>query len=244
MDWKNFPLDMQEHILRSLPLVELARLATTCRSFHAAARKHVPEQMEARCELAVQWFGRKRITCLAKLLNGFFETGCCLPAQKGNYRISPDGVLHVKDPASSQTSGKPPYDVGEILVRFQTPSRASSYAYMRVRVYAPNESIIYLQIWRLHKNLTIIVEPSSEKDLCGVALVQALLTWGFVPKQEGTWLHPTILMCWCLFNEGKGNPSWEDPRVQFQLGPLLPLIQKSQLRLYASTQPRLGTRGV
>jgi hypothetical protein len=73
MDWNTFPYDMQEHILGCLPLVELARIATTADTFQKVCRRRVAEQQKGRCDSAEKWVGRKRITAVIDLVDGFLN---------------------------------------------------------------------------------------------------------------------------------------------------------------------------
>jgi hypothetical protein len=234
MDWNNFPLDMQEFILSFLPVVELARLAMTCRSFHTASRRHLAEQQKARCDLAEQWICRKRIMGVIDLVSSFFRGDCITPTRHKTYGwISADGVFHVLDQASCQSGGEAIPEVGEIeVVIFATRPGFDKLTSMNIVVYGPGKAVLAFVVSRFLNTVYSTVTRSDGEDLSGLAFVQALLTCGFGREQAGVSpLKGHII--WCCLPQGSfltGMP-WANPKLLAQIAPLLPLLHKSQFGL-------------
>lgn len=68
MSWRSLPDDVVELILTRLSLVELARVSATYSTFQAQYRRQLAREHGARCRLAVNYFGRKRITNITALI--------------------------------------------------------------------------------------------------------------------------------------------------------------------------------
>jgi hypothetical protein len=238
MDWNHFPLDMQEEILRCLPLVDLARVATTCRSFHTFSCWRVAELQKARCDLAKPWMERKRIMGIIDLVNGLFRGDCITPTRRiARGRISADGVFEVNDQASEicqkrQILGQAAATAVEIPVRIYSWPSEHRLTAMAVFVLGPNNSSVAFCVQRSMKSVYITMTPSDINDLSGLAFVQTLLTCGFGRKMNGASPFKGHIIWSCLSEMAnlKGVP-WANPRLLAQIAPLLPLLHKAQFGL-------------
>jgi hypothetical protein len=98
MGFSALPEDMEEAILTKLPLVDLARVATTRPSFQAVLRRRLPQERKARCDLGAQCLGSERIARIVALTGSFLEgealeRGLLESPLQGGCSISEDGTL-------------------------------------------------------------------------------------------------------------------------------------------------------
>lgn len=193
------PDDMQEHILGSLTLRELDRVATTCRNFHHSFQRRLAQHKD-RCDLAVfEWFGHKRIIGIADIVNDFLKGEgfvLTLPVDRTcACQLSSDGLLRIQDPVMtpSQAPSEPAFEAGGIIVRvITTCHNPPSPSHLWLVVRTPGLESVAVLVVRQGKFVFITVTdkkcaPYSE----GEALVQALLSGGFGP-QHGEWLHANV----------------------------------------------------
>jgi hypothetical protein len=105
MSWSTLLDDVVEVILAQLSLFELARTSPTCRSFQAVYNRLMTKEQNSRCDLAADYFGRGRITCMSllvqQLLSGEQSELGPISEVSTEYRMSADGVLSKQCPHSS-----------------------------------------------------------------------------------------------------------------------------------------------
>lgn len=196
------PDDLQERVLNTLPLVELCRVSGICRSFRAAFCRRVAERQNALCHLAVEWFGRERISGLADIIDGFLkgETAyvSLTPRKMHTCRISREGQFQVEGPTLRPKYSRKAWEAEKIYVMISCMSHAHAMAswrrgliapepdpprYVFVTVPVPNEAWVYVTVDRAHNKVNFDVgQVEVRVSVEGLALVQALLTWGFGPK--------------------------------------------------------------
>jgi hypothetical protein len=101
MDWSALPYELEEAILGCLSLRELADVSTTCKRFDQVFRQEVAKEQKARCDLAIEQFGRKRLARIADTVNSFLNTRSFDPhsGEPGPCYcwMSEDGTLHAAE---------------------------------------------------------------------------------------------------------------------------------------------------
>lgn len=214
---------MEDLILASFSVVELGRVSATCRSFHAALRGRIAEEQKARCDLAAELFGRKRIMCIADIINSFLKRettymSLATPDKTHTCRISPNGVFQVED-CSDWVEVQGPYEAGKVFVdtwNFTGLERGLP-SLMFVDVPTPNEGCVRLVGVRASNRVEIDVNARDDLEIRErVALVQGLLTWGFGPKHDAR-SHADVR----ISIEGVTRQRAEH---QAPIAPLLPLL--------------------
>lgn len=214
MGWSSLPDDMVDLILGSLSLVELGRVSTTCRSFHTFFCKWMAAQQKARCDLAVEWFGRERVTCLADIVNGVLKWESLdetLTMDRLHIRHTAIlGRLWFENPLRHMA--RQSCEAGHIEMRY---AMYPTLAY--VRVLTPNQTWVRLRVDAIEKKVVITLAGSAGLvGLEGVSLVQALLSWGFGPQHDA-WPHADV----SIFREGS---TFTRAELDAQIAPLLPLV--------------------
>jgi hypothetical protein len=212
------PDHLQELILMDLSFTELARVFTTCHVFKNAFVRKVAELQKARCDLAVKSFGRERVATIGALMGRFVKgetVDSVLVMNATNHcHISGDGTLHLRGPATAQVheSGG---DI-QVSVCVHDTSQCASPC-MSMKVEAPNHSMVYVSMMQDREVVSIRVNPSSEDDFEGVALVQALLSGALAQALRDAGLSCDIYVHWCLSNR------WTPAGFRGQIRPILPL---------------------
>ncbi len=91
MSWDTLPVELEERILFNLPLVELARLASTRKVFLGVFRKQLAEQQKALCDRADKTFGVARLKDAAVHLNRYLTKGIVVPDRLSGIRLGFEG---------------------------------------------------------------------------------------------------------------------------------------------------------
>jgi hypothetical protein len=124
MVWSNLPPDVEETILGLLSLGTLARISRTCHSIHASFYKSMADLQSARCDLALSWFGPKRITCIAGLVTSFVNGETMDEklrwSSANDFQISLDGTLQVKAQQTARPITSARVEAGECCVELYT----------------------------------------------------------------------------------------------------------------------------
>jgi hypothetical protein len=227
MVWSNLPPDVEEVILGLLSLVALARISRTCHSFHASFSRRMAELQKTRCDLAVSWFGPKRITCIAGLVTSFVngkpmgENLSKIENDVCNYQISLDGVLHLKDRVTCnamQPYPKPSaIEAGDCRVMW-----SSSMHYMSIHVHTAGGGHVSIKVGGQSHWVTFVVMPCVAEDFLPVALIQALLSQDLAPTFCDAVSHLEVAIEGC-FSQETWVPYTHDA-LQAQILPIRPLI--------------------
>ncbi len=209
MSWASLPDDIVEEILAKLSLLELARISRTCSSFNALYDRRLEGEPKARHDLANKAFGHERIARIGALAACFLKgEPLGLPLVEGGtgrFSMSVDGaVVHL-----GRGSG-PRAKAGESIVSVSDydwlcPRRVRQM--FTVDVYAENGSIVYMVMHNNKLEATINLSPSSDDDLEGVALVQALLSGGLAQSISDAGVLFTINIWPSHLNEELCTPS-------------------------------------
>jgi hypothetical protein len=212
LQWSDLPDEMVRAILASLSLPEFARIASTCRDFHALYCEMMAAQQEFHC-------GQARISCIANLIMQFFKWSPGIWRFKfddwSHFLVCRDGVMRpALPPRGRRDRGHVFVSVFRgILGRFE-----ASHPYGRefIKVQAAKGSLVTVRFgWDLREAI-IQVFPTSDRDLEGVALVQALLSQNLARFIQGSGRHVEI-------NIGLRNPArFTLEGLKAQIGPLLP----------------------
>jgi hypothetical protein len=182
MGWDTLPSEVQELILANFTPMYFARVATTCKFFHAMFPRVVAKEQSARCDVAAECFGRECIICIAGLLDRLFKgeaLGCsAAQSKRGAYRwwISADGTLHDNGPNLHDFSRQNPHD-RESVVYCRWSPYVSKRPGLHISVFAKKGTRISMQ-FNGHTSASIFLLPTANGDFEGVGLVQALLREG------------------------------------------------------------------
>jgi hypothetical protein len=103
-EWRALPQKLEELILSKLPLVDLARLSSTSKTFEAVFCMQLGQEQKVRCDFAAKRFGRDRIVSIAALINRLLKGESLDPFFAGipenrMCRMSQDGTCVRKEPA-------------------------------------------------------------------------------------------------------------------------------------------------
>ncbi len=239
-EWADLPLDVQELVVSSLPLVHMARASRTCKFFRATFRRLLAKEQQTRCNLAARCFDQRRIDYLIALINRFVKGESLGPFMDINsrfrdYWVSEEGVLHSDASRVCRHIQRARQESAVDITMVADPGGMPFC--LQVDIEAGHGSKVSLTVWqedrcpvpmfsktgRLVQGAFFTVHPSKDDDLEGVALVQALLGGGVSKslhdvRQSG---HISIL--------GLIAPEFQDPELCFtsagfkaQILPLLP----------------------
>jgi hypothetical protein len=183
--WDDLPTHLQEVIISKLSLVELARVATTCRVFNATLPRVLAEEQKARCNMAAETFSPECVTSLVALIDGFVkgkavESYLTATTDWCKCAFFEDGRLHNdwRDAYMNRDVGKPkkPPPVGVTVHR----NRNNPALHMVVEVFMVSRRgrSVCMELGRERKAASITVYASDDDDVEGVALVQAMLSAG------------------------------------------------------------------
>jgi hypothetical protein len=233
MDWNRLPFDMVDEICDSLSLVELAVASESSRSFRGAYQRRLDELQKGRCDLAAEWFGRKRVACLAALVKSFLKGEMdprFVRTETHTCRISVEGLLRIDGPVRRGTARQQGYEAGRVAVAL-----SDSVGFPRdISITVPtfNKSNVRLFVNRVDNIVLIDVAPSCEEDLEPMAFVQALLTWEFAPTSDDASAGPRV----CINGVFHANSGFMWDARQEHFLPILPLLSKHK-------NWSIGTRG-
>jgi hypothetical protein len=206
------PLETGELILSKLSFADFARVSTTCRAWDAFLGRR-------RCDLAVSIFGQERIGAIAEFLRSFLNGEIVGDGPLGicgkSFIITAEGELQDEQHTSSIGS-QYPYQPGAFHVYVQLDRRMPPTS-MCVWVPSPNQSLVRLIIDRGLKEADFCVKQG---DVPGLALIQALLTWGFSPSFRDVWPHSVTIKA------SHGSDRFSQARLDAQIAPLRPLVSK------------------
>jgi hypothetical protein len=199
MNWNNLPQELEELILAKLPLFDLARLSTTRRVFQAMFRSQLEDEQKLRCELAVACFGRERISCIVTLIQRVLAEEALLDfhirysSKYYRCRISEEGTFHWHNPPTTLLAREHPQGRKALVSAHAYPRGTHAYPGgpevhgVSITAHAPHGSRVELEFSRNGDGGVIKVFPSSDGDLEGVALAQALVDGGLgrLPHRVG-----------------------------------------------------------
>jgi hypothetical protein len=190
MSWNNLPRELEEMIIVDLPLFDLARLSSTRRVFQEMFRSKLQDEQKLRCELAVACFGRERISAIVtqiqRVLDGqILGWAMRYSTKHRRCRISEDGTFEWYNPAAIRRGREPPQG-GEALVMAHLLRGPQAYG-VSITAQAPHGSRAELEFSRNGAGGMIKVFPSTDGDLEGAALAQALVEEGLgrLPHRVG-----------------------------------------------------------
>jgi hypothetical protein len=193
--WETLPFEVQELILAQLTLMDLARVATTCKVFHAVFPGVVAKEQSARCNIAAECFGRGRITYIAGLVERIFKGEAlgisAAKSKRGRSRcwISADGKAHGSRPHPHRFSLQNPHDRDSMVCCSWRPY-AGGFPGLYISAFAKKGTEVYMQ-FDGKTGASIFVLPTANGDFEGVALVQALLSEGLsrICRDAGQPIH-------------------------------------------------------
>jgi hypothetical protein len=217
MDWDLLPEDMKELILTKLSIMDLARASSACRTFSAVSRVQLGKAQQARYDLVVECFGSEGIAGIAALVNRLLMGE--IVAEYGIHEgwVSQDGQFHVQG-TDLRPSASPDQVVNEDGV-FRTSVRLLCWGAdtTMFRVPAPNCSGVTIGIER-SKKVTFTIDPSTDGDMEGVALVQTLLLRFLAPNCDDGGQPIAYRMGGCE------TGAFTHTGLLTQIAPLLPLV--------------------
>jgi hypothetical protein len=211
--WSSLPDDVVGVLLCTLSLIELARVSSTCRCFYAHYRRRMVAQQTSRSDLAVNVFGEERIKCIADAIGHLLKLGESESARYNGFTGRAFATYYLP----SRFTNEPPhiclnvhghrdkrsvYDTGFVTARNMSPLTV----YLRVD----------------GKGVDIMVSPTCDEDLEGVALVQALLHQGTARAIQDSGQYARITLSQYL------QPSrFTQAGLDAQFGPLMPFALRS-----------------
>jgi hypothetical protein len=192
MNWSDLLPELEEVVLAKLSLFDLARVSATCRVFQATFRSQLQDEQKLRCNLAVACFGRERIACIVELIQRVLTGEALNPvlyrtcAYHQRCRMSEEGAFHLEEPAASLHATETPHGTQSVVQAYVHPVGGKVYG-VTITALAPHGSRVELWFWRHLDRCMIRVLPSSDEDLEGVAMAQALVDGGLggLPRQVG-----------------------------------------------------------
>jgi hypothetical protein len=173
----SLPFDMLEVIFTAFTLLELARMGATCRTFRAFYRSRLAAEQKVRKELATTFLGVDQITCLIKLIVKLLQGA----------PLDPDVVDKKLNPwfySNSMPTHRRPVVVGknyapnEMSVQIQPDYHPRTIDRVHVEVVHGGRYALELLVRRDRKGISLLLHPTSDQNIEGVALVHALLEGG------------------------------------------------------------------
>jgi hypothetical protein len=227
MVWSTLPPDVEEVILGLLSLVALARISRTSHTFQASFCRRMSDLQKARRDLAVSWFGPRRITCIAGLvtsfLNGELMEGNLAKNVVSDCQISVDGVLHAREWPMSRQISRATIQAGHCRVMLFLAWKDQVKPSMSIHLRVGAGGFVEIDVGLAQtKTVLITVIPCGGEDLLGVGLVQALLSQDLAPNFCDAASHTEVSIEGC-FQYYRGFRSTRDTR-QAQILPILPLL--------------------
>jgi hypothetical protein len=220
--WQSLPHHLEERILGLLSLPELARMSTTCRSFQAALTWLRNKEQEARCGLALQTFGRKRLANMAALIESCVKgtaVDLSLVDLTGNgrrwtgsgYWKYQDPLVHMHGIVACPGATQPALEARVVPVYMQMQGNVPVHMVMCL---GPTRSWRDLRICRGVITLPLV----DDGDMRRVALLQAVLS-GFCGPTFQDVGRDLVVRC----EASSPSPTCTESGVQNEVRPLLPL---------------------
>jgi hypothetical protein len=182
--WPALPIELEEKILAKLSALELAQVSPTCKKFQAAFKQKMPEEQTARCDVAVSRFGRKRIACIAAIVDRFLKGDYVHPRLSLNEEnacwILADRTLHVEDlwregeeEDRSPSRGPRPCKGKDLEVQILYGRAGFGTLTLGIDFEGDYLMEIDLHPW---DGVTITLVTDSDDDVLGLAMAQVLVT--------------------------------------------------------------------
>jgi hypothetical protein len=173
------PANMVEVILGNLSLLELARVSSTCRAFHALYRKQLAAIREACTALSNKSFSQKQILRLGDVITRFLKAEAWgldfIDHDTNFYQISAEGVIsHVLQSPQMTAEARDAF----VSPSINQPLYFACFGPDTLSVRGRNASRLLMRIHRTQRGHAINIFPKNDEDLEGVALAQALLGGG------------------------------------------------------------------
>jgi hypothetical protein len=139
-------------------------------------------------------------------------------------RISSNGVLQIDGQyRRGKQRTQQGYKAGEILALVACGGLDPPSA-MFLRVYAPNRSPLRIVVFREVQKVWISVGNTDEKDLEGLALMEALLTGGFGLEHNDAWSLATVTIGRRFEMREMDGIKLTRAALKAQMAPLFPLV--------------------
>jgi hypothetical protein len=226
--WSVLPNELEELILANLSLTDLARISTTHSSFQRVYCEHLARDQKTRCNLAVECFGRERLSCIATLIRRFVKgealgmdlddvslaAGCCL---------CEGGLLHK---GTAEPCVPPDWSAraGACTV-WVSARRQGTCTTLSFRVRVREGSEVVMRINDRQRAGSILVNPNNAACFVGVALAQPVVSGCFAPGLDRVFTFVHIFRWGFLTQVG----------VDAMTAPLLPFVSK-----FTVTNPARG----
>jgi hypothetical protein len=216
----DLPVEMVELILSNLSWPDLAPISMTCCAFKSAFHHALPSEQERRCDLGVVRFGRKRINQVADLIsrsllgeslspeNGGPEDGHCWLTRNGEFQA----------PIYSQSGG---WLEPQMLLNATEVCVNPLEWGVHMEIIPQGGSRMFVRTCRKRRMAMISIYPCNNEDLAGVALLQALLSWGLAPLSGNVGAHLDIRVVGYSWNVGITQAG-----LRMQIAPLLPFASQ------------------
>jgi hypothetical protein len=223
--WRVLPYDLEERIIDVLPSSDLARVSPTSRLFEAALTRQLEKEAKARCELALEVFGRERIACVADVIARSLKGEAGSPGELLKHKeeypwVYREGKYYRPDVRDAR--------IGKLLAsgRFcmYTPSQSTlSDGGVTLFWGWPKYSEVNLRM-SADTGVTLTLNPRCDEDVQGVALVQALLSGSYGPAFQA--VDRTVkIHVWWRYRPGSSTKAGQ----QAYIAPLLPLVSRYTL---------------
>lgn len=228
--WRDLPYDLMNEILRKLPMGDLARVATTCRSFNSSFAQLLEKQQKARCDLALAHFGQERITAFVALisnwLNGDTVSQTVVRYMLECFGISPDGKVYVVGTGRVRQSDQVLCETRDI--RIETSQDWPEVCVKISWVYqstARSSICLRFDYYRyIDENVAIIVDPCANEDVHGLALAQVLASKALALPFRVGGRTMRIQVRWG--SDPSRHFTGTDVGLHHLIGPLLPLASE------------------
>ncbi len=228
MDWRALPPEMEEAILAKLSLIDLARVSPTCRTFHAVFCMRLPVEQRARCDLAAERFGRKRIARIIELLDRKLKGRTLEPHMSDRHGhaspcwICEDGTCQSDIPAPSRDENGTPHNA-QIRVSARLDGWRAPYNLLVDVMLEGHGPLMVLQakLEDTEKAMFIWVVHPHNHDVEGPALLQALLSGGLAQSCRDVGQHATIRLIGVRFSRSTTLTG-----LKALVAPLLPLMSR------------------
>jgi hypothetical protein len=227
--WSDLPVEMKELILNHLSWIDLARISSTCSTFHTAFRRQLAREQKRRCDLAFLCFGRGQIYRIADFIERYLEGKSLDASNPDEPNRTSSSIL-----ADGTVVGPPQMHLFPRAYKSTNASVKVGLTKMNIKMTAPSGSLISIFTCKESGESIARVYPIGNEDIAGVAFLQALLCEGLAPLSSGAGPHLEI----CVMRD-VSDANITQAGLRMQIAPLLPFgsLYRSRYR-----QVNLSTR--
>jgi hypothetical protein len=224
MDWSTLPYDVRDIILGKLPLHKLASLSPMCKRVRQLFCQKLAEEQERHCDLAISRFGKARVARIADVAHRVAKRQP-LDTDSGEISIfsdllmSEDGTLHLMDDSRFLSALARPRNFRGVVVWV-----IRQLHYLNMGISVGGGPLLLLRTNAETRECTLTLEGCQDKDACGVALVQALVSGQFGTILGEGWPLPAVHIHWGDYKDGCTIAG-----LEAQIAPLAPLATSYKL---------------